>query len=76
MLWRLFLDSSHKQCIFERKVEGERVLVAINGDDQPYVAHFNAKCGTAKDLISGSPIDFGGGLDMPPYSAMFLLMEK
>ena len=67
---------TNKQCIFERKVEGERVLVAINGDDQPYVAHFNAKCGTAKDLISGSPIDFGGGLDMPPYSAMFLLMEK
>lgn len=67
---------TNKQCIFERKVEGERVLVAINADDQPYVAHFNAKCGTAKDLISGSPIDFGGGLDMPPYSAMFLLMEK
>ena len=64
------------QCIFERKTEEERILVAINMDDQPFTAHFDAGCGRATDLLTGEPHDFGGGSELAPYSAAFWLMEK
>ena len=67
---------TNKQAIFERKTEEERVLVAVNADSQPYWAHFDAGCGTAVDLISGQPHDFGGGSELPPYSAFFWKMER
>lgn len=67
---------TNKQCIFERKAEGERVLVAINADSEPYTAHFDAGCGQAVDLISGEMHDFGGGSTLPPYSAYFWKMER
>lgn len=66
---------TNKQCIFERKADGERVLVAINAEDQPYIAHFDAGCGTAIDLITGEKHDFGGGSELPPYSAFFWKTE-
>ena len=64
-----------KQLIFERKAEGERVLVAINADAQTYHADFNAESGTAVDLITGEKHDFGGGSDLPPYSCSFWKTE-
>ncbi|MBQ8591978.1 MAG: cyclomaltodextrinase [Lachnospiraceae bacterium] len=64
------------QCIFERKTDAERVLVAINAAGEPYTAHFDAGCGTAVDLITGKPHDFGGGSELPPYSAQFWKMER
>ncbi len=62
---------TNRQVIFERKTDTERVLVAINADSAPYTAHFNAAAGCAVDLISGNPHDFGGGSELPPYSAYF-----
>ena len=44
---------TNQQIIFERAVEGERVLVAVNAGSAPYTAHFDAGCGTAVDLITG-----------------------
>lgn len=67
---------TNKQCIFERKSAHERVMVAINADAEEYVAHFDAGCGMAQDLISGEPHDFGGGSHLAPYSAAFWKMEK
>ena len=67
---------TNKQCIFERKYEDERVLVAINADGEDYTAHFDAGCGMAVDLISGKEHDFGGGSLLPAYSAFFWKMEK
>ena len=67
---------TNRQCIFERKTEGERVLVAINADDQPYIAHFDAGCGQAVDLITGKLHDFGGGSQLEAYSAAFWKMER
>lgn len=67
---------TNKQCIFERKSDNERVLVAINADSERYTAHFDAGCGMAVDLISGEKHDFGGGSELPPYSAFFWKMEK
>ncbi|MBQ7901846.1 MAG: maltodextrin glucosidase [Clostridia bacterium] len=65
-----------KQLIFERKCDGDRVLVAINADSSEFAAHFDAGCGTAVDLISGENHDFGGGSLLPAYSCKFWKMEK
>ena len=46
-------------------------MVAINADDQPFIAHFNADAGRARDLITGKVHDFGGGSELPPYYAAF-----
>lgn len=67
---------TNKQCIFERKTDGERVMVAINADSEPYTAHFDAGCGMAEDLITGKNHDFGGGSLLEPYSAHIWKMER
>ncbi len=66
---------TNRQCIFEREWEGERVLVAINADEVPYTAHFDARSGQGTDLITGELHDFGGGSELPPYSAYFWKTE-
>lgn len=68
-------DGAAPPADFERRVDGERVLVAINAAGETYHADFNAGCGTAVDLITGQPHDFGGGSDLPPYSCAFWRME-
>ena len=67
---------TNKQCIFERNSGDQRVLVAINMDDNPYTAHFDAGCGQAKELISGTIHDFGGGSTLAPKSSEIWLMER
>ena len=62
---------TNKQVIFERAFEDERILVAINADGEPFDAHFNANAGRARDLLSGRDHDFGGGSQLPPYSAAY-----
>lgn len=67
---------TNRQCIFERKSEHERVLVAINADGIGFHADFDAGCGRAVDLITGREHDFGGGSDLPAYSAYFWKCER
>lgn len=67
---------TNRQCIFERKSEHERVLVAINADGNDYMAHFDAGCGRAVDLITGEAHDFGGGSLLSAYSAFFWKCER
>ncbi|MFT8888128.1 MAG: alpha-amylase family glycosyl hydrolase [Ethanoligenens sp.] len=62
---------TNRQYIFERAFEGERILVAINADAVPFTAHFNANAGCATDLLTGQKHDFGGGSELPPYSAAY-----
>lgn len=66
---------TNRQFIFERSADGERVLVAINADGQPFQAHFDAQCGMATDLLTGQPHDFGGGSELPPYSVAYWKCE-
>ena len=66
----------NKHCIFERRTDTDRVLVAINADAEPVVCHFDAGCGMAIDMITGKPHDFGGGSTLPPYSVQFWKMER
>lgn len=65
------LHMTNRQLIFSREYNGERVLVAVNADAERYTAHFNANAGRARDLITGEVHDFGGGSELPPYSAFF-----
>lgn len=67
---------TNKQVIFERKTENERILVAINADEQPYMAHFDAGCGKAQELLTDKEHDFGGGSQLEPYSVCYWKMEK
>jgi len=67
---------TNKQYIFERAVPGERVLVAINADSQPFTAHFDAGCGEALELLTGTRHDFGGGSLLAPYSVEYWKMER
>lgn len=67
---------TNRQCIFERASENERVLIAINADEAEFMAHFDAGCGTAIDLLTGEKHDFGGGSLLAPYSVAFWKMEK
>lgn len=67
---------TNKQCIFERQLAEERILVAINVDSEAYTAHFDAGCGQAVDLLTGKEQDFGGGSVLLPYSAYYWKMEK
>ena len=71
---QVVLQCSH--CIFERKSDKERILVAINAGDTPVTCHFDAGCGMAEELITGSSHDFGGGSELPPYSVQFWRMER
>ncbi len=63
---------TNKQCIFERETEGDRVMVAVNADENEFRADFNARAGRAHDLITGETVDFGGGLVIPPYTGYIL----
>lgn len=67
---------TNRQCIFERKSEHERVLVAINADSCDFTAHFDAGCETAVDLITGEKHDFDGGSLLKAYSAHFWKTEQ
>ncbi len=66
---------TNRQFIFQRQVEGQRVLVAVNADSQPYTAHFDAGCGQGVDLLTGEIHDFGGGSLLPAYSVAFWRCE-
>ena len=67
--------TQNKHCIFERKTDKQRVLVAVNADSESVICHFDAGCGRATDLITGRTHDFGGGSELAPYSVYFWDME-
>ncbi|NLZ46167.1 MAG: cyclomaltodextrinase [Clostridiales bacterium] len=60
---------TNKQCIIRREFEDEVVMIAINADGEDYAAHFDAGAGRAMELITDTNHDFGGGSNMPAYSA-------
>ena len=64
-----------KQLIFERSCDEERVIVEINADSNTFHADFNARSGLGTDLVTGETVDFGGGMDLPPYSAAYWKTE-
>ena len=70
------LQCQPQQLVFQRSHGDERVIVAINASSESAVAHFDAGCGRAVDLITGEPHDFGGGSELAPFSAYWWLCER
>ena len=66
------LHINSKQLVFLRQFEGERIVFALNMDDSPYTAHFDAGAGSGTDLISGQSVSFGGGLNIPGKTAYII----
>lgn len=62
---------TNRQLVFERSFEGNRVIVAVNADSNPFTAHFNANAARARDLLTGEIHDFDGGSELPPYRAFY-----
>ncbi len=67
---------TNRQCIWERKTERERILIAVNADSQSFQAYFDAGCGNAMELLEKKPYDFTGGTELAPYSVYVWKMEK
>lgn len=65
------LMMTNRQLIIERSYEDQRILVAVNADQEPFMAHFDAKAGRARDLLTGNEHDFGGGSLLPAYSLAY-----
>ena len=63
------------QTVFRRRTEKETVLVCVNIDENPYFAHLNAGTEKAVDLLTGKRVPIGGGVELPPYSAMYLRLS-
>ena len=63
---------TNRQTVFQRCADGDRVLVAVNADTQPYWARFEPGCSGAVDLLTGQTRSFEGGCELPPYSVAFL----
>ena len=63
---------TNRQIVFERSFDGERILVAINLEENPFHASFDAGAAEAVDLLTGEKAVFQGGLDMPAFSVAYL----
>ncbi len=61
----------NKQLVFERASEEERIIVALNADNQPYFAPFDPQASTGTDVLTGDEISFDGGYLLPAHSIFF-----
>ncbi len=66
---------TNKQFVFERSYQDQRIIVALNLDEDDYYLHFNANAGRAIELIQNKPHDFGGGSKLPPKSIQYWLIN-
>ena len=66
------LHINSKQLVFLRQFEGERVIFALNMDDAPYTAHFDAGASGGTDLITGQNVGLGGGVNIPGRTAYII----
>lgn len=62
---------TNRQYVFKREVDGEKVLVAINADENEYTAYFDTECADALNLITGGKEDLSGKIVLPAYSFRF-----
>ena len=62
---------TNKQCVFERNVDGQRVYVAINAEENDFFARFDAGCGRLLEMITENETEVDGGINLPGYSVGF-----
>ena len=62
---------TNRQCVIRRCCDGETVFAAVNADEQPFWANLDLH-GEVTELLTGKKLPIDGGLELPPYSAMYL----
>ena len=67
---QLYLTNS--QFVFERSLESERIIAAVNISPDEHMAYFNAKANCGNDELTGKKVNFRDGLHMKAYSAMII----
>ena len=67
------LALTNRQCVIERDLPGqERLLIAVNADENPFTAYFDAGAGQAQDLLTGETMNLSGGLTIPALTSLIL----
>ncbi len=64
------LQITNRQLVFERGSQNERVIVAVNADNQPLTVSFQAGAAKGTDLLTGAEHDFSYN-ELPPYSIAY-----
>lgn len=66
------LKEGNKNLLFERAIDGETVIVAVNIDGAPHEFYHDALKGFKKNLLTGEEYNLEGKFELPPYSAAIL----
>ncbi|RRD95503.1 cyclomaltodextrinase [Clostridiales bacterium COT073_COT-073] len=66
---QLFL--SNRQLVFIREYEGERIVVAVNADENECYISPHQGIGAVENLVSGDSVSLENGYHLPPFSAFF-----
>ena len=64
-----------QQLVFERRCDGERVIVAVNAGEVPATVSFDARCARAYDLLTGERREFNGPCELVPFSTCYWRCE-
>ncbi len=67
---------TNRQCVFRRAAGDDVIFVAINADENPYTACFDAGAAKVTDLLTGKIYDMGSGVSMDGRSVMYLQPER
>lgn len=67
---------TNRQCVFRRAAGDDAIFVAINADENPYTACFDAGAAKVTDLLTGNIYDMGSGVSMDGCSVMYLQPER
>lgn len=65
------LTLTNLQCVFERRTEGERVLVAVNAGEDGFDAVHGGIAGQAEELLTGATQNLEGKLYLPSRSVAY-----
>ena len=67
---------TNRQRVFRRAAGDDVIFVAINADENPYTACFDAGAAKVTDLLTGNSYDMGSGVSMDGCSVMYLQPER
>lgn len=62
------------QCAFLRAAGEQRMIVAMNIDSEAAVLHFDAPAAEGKDVLTGETVSLEGGLELPPFSCLWIAL--
>ena len=66
-----------EQLLFERALDGVRVLVAVNASREPARIEAAELAGVFTDLLDGdAPVELTGALELPPYGVRYLQVRS